>query len=118
MFHPASTDVVIAGHTIPSGATVIPLLGSFVAIPRCSNPDHFDPRRDNAFEHLTFGHGVHHCLGSPGPVGKRPSLEERSSGRRDSSGTATSAVTSVVFRGRRAFAPLPLATATGLGAGP
>jgi cytochrome P450 len=65
MFRTATTDVDVAGATIPAGATVLALLGSanrdasvFAA------PDRFDPERPNASEHLSFGHGVHYCLGA------------------------------------------------------
>jgi cytochrome P450 len=60
-----TTDVRIAGRTIPSGALVIPSLpaanrdGTFI-----ENPDTLDVTR-GAPGHIAFGHGVHHCLGAP-----------------------------------------------------
>ena len=102
MFRTATTDVVIGGHTIPSGATVIPLLGSANRDPRVfEDPDRFDPRRANAGEHLTFGHGVHHCLGAAlARLEARIALEElvERAPRLELDGDVEP-VTSVVFRG-------------------
>ncbi|MFB1296084.1 cytochrome P450 [Mycobacterium sp. pW049] len=61
----ATTDVEIAGVTIPAGHLV------FASLP-CGNrddefidtPDILDITR-GAPGHLAFGHGVHHCLGAP-----------------------------------------------------
>lgn len=64
MFRTATTDVDIADTTIPSRATVIALLGSANRDPEMfDDPDHFNPVRTNT-EHLSFGHGVHFCLGA------------------------------------------------------
>jgi cytochrome P450 len=64
MFRTASSDVEIADMTIPSGATVIALLGSANRDPSMFNdPDRFDPVRGTT-EHLSFGRGVHFCLGA------------------------------------------------------
>lgn len=102
MFRTATTDVVIGGQTIPSGATVIPLLGSANRDPSVfEDPDHFDPRRENAGEHLTFGHGVHHCLGAAlARLEARIALEElvARAPRLEPDGDAEPG-TSVVFRG-------------------
>ncbi|MFJ6017124.1 cytochrome P450 [Streptomyces sp. NPDC092952] len=61
----AREDLVIAGVSVPRGATV--LVGSAVADrdpDRFPDPDRLDiTRRDNA--HLAFGHGIHYCLGAP-----------------------------------------------------
>jgi cytochrome P450 len=60
-----TTDVEIAGHTIPAGSLVILSLpaanrdGAFI-----DDPDTFDIAREAA-GHVAFGHGVHHCLGAP-----------------------------------------------------
>lgn len=61
----ATTDVEIAGMTIPAGALVFPSMPSgnrdaeFI-----DAPEALDIRR-GAPGHLAFGHGVHHCLGAP-----------------------------------------------------
>ena len=60
-----TTDVEIAGHTIPEGSLVLP---SLPAANRdhafTGNPDALDITRAAA-GHIAFGHGVHHCLGAP-----------------------------------------------------
>lgn len=60
-----TTEVEIAGHTIPAGSFVI------LSIPAANrdgalveNPDALDITRGSA-GHLSFGHGVHFCLGHP-----------------------------------------------------
>jgi cytochrome P450 len=64
MLRTATTDVDIAGTTIPKGATVAPLQGSANRDESMFPlPDVFAPRR-LAIEHLAFGHGVHYCLGA------------------------------------------------------
>jgi cytochrome P450 family 114 len=60
----AVTDLKVGGVTIPEGTDVR-------AMPGCANrdpavfpdPDRFDPCRDTS-ETLTFGHGMHYCLGA------------------------------------------------------
>jgi cytochrome P450 len=60
-----TTEVEVAGVTIPSGTLVFPSLpsgnrdGGFI-----DSPDVLDIAR-GAPGHLAFGHGVHHCLGAP-----------------------------------------------------
>lgn len=60
-----TTDVEIAGVTIPAGKLVFPSLpsgnrdGDFI-----DSPEVLDITR-GAPGHLAFGHGVHHCLGAP-----------------------------------------------------
>lgn len=60
-----TTDVEIAGVTIPAGKLVFPSMpsgnrdGDFI-----ESPDALDIAR-GAPGHLAFGHGVHHCLGAP-----------------------------------------------------
>lgn len=60
-----TTEVEIAGHTIPEGS---PILTSFPAAnrdPACiDDPDRLDITRGTT-GHVAFGHGVHHCLGAP-----------------------------------------------------
>ena len=57
-------DVEIGGVTIPAGEQVIPLFGTANRDSSVfSDPDRFDVTRDAA-SHLSFGAGVHHCLGA------------------------------------------------------
>lgn len=60
------TDVEIGGIAIPEGSN---LLISFTSANRDADqfpdPDRFDVRRANSRKHLTFGHGIHVCLGAP-----------------------------------------------------
>ncbi|MFF7987292.1 cytochrome P450 [Streptomyces sp. NPDC007901] len=61
----ATTDVEIAGHTIPEGSLVIPSLPAANRDPAFTeDPDTLDITR-GAPGHVAFGHGVHHCLGAP-----------------------------------------------------
>lgn len=60
-----TTEVTIAGHTIPADSLV---LVSLAAANRdhafIDNPDELDITR-GAARHIAFGHGLHHCLGAP-----------------------------------------------------
>lgn len=62
----ALEDVEIRGVTIPKGA---PIMLSFASANRDEevfpDPHCFDIRRANARKQLTFGNGVHFCLGAP-----------------------------------------------------
>jgi hypothetical protein len=61
----ARRDVVIAGVTIPQGAQVLLLLGSANRDGAVfDDPDRLDIRRERASAHLSFGHGIHFCLGA------------------------------------------------------
>ncbi|EPX56638.1 putative cytochrome P450 hydroxylase [Cystobacter fuscus DSM 2262] len=58
-------DTQVAGHRIPEGARVMLLLACANRDPRrFVEPDRFDITRDNPSS-LSFGHGVHFCLGAP-----------------------------------------------------
>jgi cytochrome P450 len=61
----ATTEVEVGGAVIPPGAIVIPWLTAANRDERVfAEPDRFDiHRRPNP--HLTFGHGIHFCLGAP-----------------------------------------------------
>jgi cytochrome P450 len=57
-------DVRIGGVVIPAGEQVIALTGTANRDPSVfTDPDRFDVIRDAA-SHLSFGAGVHHCLGA------------------------------------------------------
>ena len=61
----AKRDVEIAGVAIPSGAQLLLLLGSANRDDIVfDDADRLDIRRANATAHLSFGHGVHFCLGA------------------------------------------------------
>lgn len=60
----ATRDVIIEGVNIPAGARLLLVVQSANHDPRqFGDPDLFDIRRDNTVEHLTFGFGMHQCLG-------------------------------------------------------
>ena len=65
MFRRTVADTEVAGVTIPAGAQVFALIGSAnrdpIAFP---DPDAFDPNRDSAHGHLSFGRGIHFCIGA------------------------------------------------------
>jgi cytochrome P450 len=59
----ATEDLEVGGETIPKGSTVVvSLLAANHDSQRFDNPDTLDIRR-KARGHLSFGHGVHQCLG-------------------------------------------------------
>jgi cytochrome P450 len=60
----AYEDVPLAHDTIPSGTTVLALIGAGNRDPeRFTNPDRLDVGRSEA-PPLSFGSGIHHCLGA------------------------------------------------------
>ncbi|MGW5721487.1 cytochrome P450 [Amycolatopsis sp. NPDC003865] len=62
-FRYATEDLSLGGETIPAGSTVVvSLLAANRDPSRFENPDALDFRR-NARGLLSFGHGVHQCLG-------------------------------------------------------
>jgi cytochrome P450 len=57
-------DVEYYGRTIPEGSALLMLMASANRDPRrYENPDVFDIHRDDV-QHLTFGYGLHFCLGA------------------------------------------------------
>jgi cytochrome P450 len=65
MFRRAVTDVEIAGVTIPAGAQVFALFGSANRDPAAfADPDRFDASRRDTDRHLSFGRGIHFCIGA------------------------------------------------------
>jgi len=64
MARTTTRDVVLHEVTIPEGEKVLLLLGSGNRDERFwDRPDQFDIRRDTR-QHLSFGHGLHVCLGA------------------------------------------------------
>lgn len=58
-------EVDIADITVPKGEFVMPLLASANHDPaEFSNPETFDLSRLRIKQHLSFGHGVHTCIGA------------------------------------------------------
>lgn len=66
LFRLATREVQLGGVTIPQGSF---LMLNYASAGRdeskYDNPDVFDPRRVTSTTPLTFGHGVHYCLGAP-----------------------------------------------------
>jgi cytochrome P450 len=61
----ALRDTEIAGVPIPAGANLLLLMGSANRDREVfSDPDTFDLTRGNARSHLSFGFGIHYCLGN------------------------------------------------------
>jgi cytochrome P450 len=61
----AAEDVTIAGTRIPKGELVLAVIGSANRDPSMfQNPDSLDVGRQSN-RHLSFGQGMHYCLGAP-----------------------------------------------------
>jgi cytochrome P450 len=59
-----ANDFEIYGQTVPAGSAMLLMFGAANRDPRrYSNPDVFDIHRENG-SHLTFGKGLHYCLGA------------------------------------------------------
>jgi cytochrome P450 len=64
--HKAKHDIEIGSVRVPADAKLLLLLASANRDPAVfPDPDRFDIRRSNAREHLSFGYGLHNCLGAP-----------------------------------------------------
>lgn len=62
----AAKDLELGGVVVRAGELVVPgLLAAGRDPARFDDPGSFDPGRAREPQHLTFGHGVHHCLGAP-----------------------------------------------------
>lgn len=58
--------VEIAGVQIPQDAQLLVMLASANRDDaHFENGEKFDIRRENARQHMSFGHGIHYCLGAP-----------------------------------------------------
>jgi len=65
-FRVARVATTVGGVEIPAGATVMVLNGAANRDPRkFEDSADFRPDRENAREHLAFGHGIHFCPGAP-----------------------------------------------------
>lgn len=61
----ATEDTEIGGAKIPAGAKIMLSLGAANRDPEAfDDPDHFDPKRDWPKDQLSFGKGIHFCLGA------------------------------------------------------
>lgn len=61
----ATRDAEIAGVKIPKDSGVLVLMGSANRDASVfANPDTFDIERENARNHMSFGYGIHFCLGN------------------------------------------------------
>jgi cytochrome P450 len=59
-----SEDIEIGGHQVPANTPVILFMAGANRDPRhFEDPDRFDVTRENAKDHLGFGHGLHRCVG-------------------------------------------------------
>ena len=58
-------DVELLGQLLPAGDVVMCMLGAANRDPaRYTDPEIFDIQREET-RHLSFGHGIHFCLGAP-----------------------------------------------------
>lgn len=61
----ANREAVVGGVTIPAGAKLMLLFSAANHDPdRFAEPDRFDIHRANSRHHISFGKGVHFCLGA------------------------------------------------------
>jgi cytochrome P450 len=61
-----AVDTELGGVPFPAGSKLVLLFASADRDPQhFPEPDRLDVRRDNSVEHLSFGKGVHFCLGAP-----------------------------------------------------
>jgi cytochrome P450 len=62
----ALKDTEVAGQQLPQGAELLLVMGSGNRdTSRFAHPDAFDVTRTNARTHISFGYGIHFCLGAP-----------------------------------------------------
>jgi cytochrome P450 len=65
LFRQTKTDVELAGQSIPANQVILAWTASANRDPaQFPNPDQFDIQREPN-RHLSFGHGVHLCVGAP-----------------------------------------------------
>jgi cytochrome P450 len=57
-------DIEVGGHTVPANTGVVLFMAGANRDPRrFEDPDRLDITRENAKDHLGFGHGPHRCVG-------------------------------------------------------
>ncbi|MNX68321.1 Biotin biosynthesis cytochrome P450 [compost metagenome] len=84
----ATRDLELGGETIQEGQMVLAFIGSANRDEAVfKEPDRFDVRRDPN-PHLSFGHGIHYCIGAPlarleGAIAMRAMLARLGAIRRD-----------------------------------
>jgi cytochrome P450 len=65
LFRVCTQDIELGGAQMRKGDWVALFFASANRDPSVfENPDEFDMQRENIKRHLTFGHGIHHCMGS------------------------------------------------------
>lgn len=65
-FRMARVRTQLGGVDIPAGGTVMLIPGACNRDPRIfADPYEFDIGRENARQHIAFGHGIHTCAGAP-----------------------------------------------------
>ena len=65
LFRRTTQEVEVSGGKLPADSAVMVLMASANRDPRrFPDPERFDPRRDTTGL-LSFGHGIHFCLGAP-----------------------------------------------------
>jgi cytochrome P450 len=66
LYRRTTRDVALGGVTIPKDATVfIAYFAGNTDPAQFPEPAQLDIERRNAASHLTFGHGIHYCIGAP-----------------------------------------------------
>jgi cytochrome P450 len=66
MFRTTTEEVTVRGVTLPAGARVFVAFGAANRDEHIfPEPDRFDVQRPNADKHVSFGYGVHYCIGAP-----------------------------------------------------
>lgn len=66
LYRRTTKDVELGGVTIPKDATVwIAYLAGNHDPQQFSSPNKMDINRENAASNLSFGHGIHYCIGAP-----------------------------------------------------
>lgn len=66
LFRRATRDTELGGVAIRKGAKILVVFGSANRDAAAfGDADTFDAERTDLQRHLTFGHGIHHCLGAP-----------------------------------------------------